>query len=50
MNLAVNADDATQGGGRLSISARGAGPDDLGADKTKDFVVIDVDDTGHGVA
>ena len=48
INLAVNAGDAMQGCGRLSISARGAGPDDLGADKTGDLVVIDVDDIGPG--
>jgi signal transduction histidine kinase/CheY-like chemotaxis protein len=47
VNLALNARDAMENGGRLEISARNAGPGEL--DRGGDFVVIDVTDTGTGI-
>lgn len=54
INLAVNARDAMEGGGRLSIrtgSFENATPIQRGADDmpTGQWVVIEVSDTGHGI-
>jgi signal transduction histidine kinase/ActR/RegA family two-component response regulator len=51
INLAINARDAMQGRGRLSIRARNAAADELPPGLTAgEFVVIDVSDTGPGIA
>lgn len=50
INLAVNAKDAMQGSGRLQISARNAGADELPPVLAGDFVTLDVADNGPGIA
>ena len=47
INLALNARDAMDNGGRLEISARNAAPGEL--DRAGDYVVIEVVDTGSGI-
>ena len=49
INLAVNASDAMDGRGRLSLRARNAGPDDVRGSLSGDYVLLDVDDSGPGI-
>ncbi|MET0209931.1 MAG: response regulator [Burkholderiaceae bacterium] len=50
INVAANAGDAMREGGKLTIAARNADPAELPATLQGDFVVIDIDDTGPGIA
>ena len=54
VNLAVNARDAMPAGGKLKLATANVRRDDLdvsgkGAVKTREFVMIKVTDTGHGI-
>ncbi|RIY02858.1 response regulator [Aureimonas flava] len=51
LNLAINARDAMPEGGRLTITARRAGPEEAGAAlRAGPFAVLEVADTGSGMS
>jgi signal transduction histidine kinase/CheY-like chemotaxis protein len=50
LNLAINARDAMPSGGQLSITARNASSDELPPGLKGNMVVIEVSDTGKGIA
>jgi signal transduction histidine kinase/CheY-like chemotaxis protein len=50
LNLAINAKDAMPSGGRLSITAHNAGSDERPPSLKSEMVVIEVSDTGKGIA
>jgi PAS domain S-box-containing protein len=49
LNLAVNARDAMPYGGDLSISVRGGILEERGTERSEDYVVVEVKDTGMGM-